>query len=120
MMVTTPSLRAELTARGFRHIRTWSRGVDLAQFKPEPRESFAPPRPIFAYVGRFAVGDDSKDVLISTLGCLDADLRTAALHADRTACRAYAETFTWRGSAETFLSQLLPSGGTKAKQAVLF
>ena len=44
-----------LTARGFRNIRSWSRGVDLTLFKPEPREQWDLPRPIFLYVGRVAV-----------------------------------------------------------------
>jgi glycosyltransferase involved in cell wall biosynthesis len=54
-MVATQSLRDELEARGFRNIRAWSRGVDLTLFKPEPREEWNLPRPIFAYVGRVAV-----------------------------------------------------------------
>ena len=54
-MVATPSLRAELAARGFRNLRAWSRGVDLAQFRPEPREDWGLPRPVFIYVGRVAV-----------------------------------------------------------------
>jgi glycosyltransferase involved in cell wall biosynthesis len=54
-MVATASLRKDLEARGFRNIRAWSRGVDLGQFKPDPREEFDLPRPIFMYVGRIAV-----------------------------------------------------------------
>ncbi|HTC11946.1 MAG TPA: glycosyltransferase family 1 protein [Acetobacteraceae bacterium] len=54
-MVATQSLRNELTARGFRNVRAWSRGVDLDLFKPEPREVYDLPRPIFLYVGRVAV-----------------------------------------------------------------
>ena len=54
-MVATQSLRDELTARGFRNIRPWSRGVDLELFKPEPREDWGLPRPVFLYVGRVAV-----------------------------------------------------------------
>ena len=55
LMVATESLRLELAGRGFRNIKPWSRGVDLALFQPEPREQWALPRPIFAYVGRVAV-----------------------------------------------------------------
>ncbi len=60
MMVATPSLRRELVGRGFRRIRTWSRGVDLDQFRPELRAQHDPelselPRPLFLYVGRVAV-----------------------------------------------------------------
>jgi glycosyltransferase involved in cell wall biosynthesis len=54
-MVATASLREELTRRGFRNIRAWSRGVDLDLFKPEPREEWDLPRPVFLYVGRVAV-----------------------------------------------------------------
>jgi glycosyltransferase involved in cell wall biosynthesis len=60
VMVATQSLRDELAARGFLRIRTWSRGVDLAQFRPELRDQPDPelddlPRPLFLYVGRVAV-----------------------------------------------------------------
>lgn len=56
LMVATESLRQELAARGFTHLRAWSRGVDLAQFKPVPRDAWEGlPRPIFLYVGRVAV-----------------------------------------------------------------
>jgi glycosyltransferase involved in cell wall biosynthesis len=54
-MVATQSVRDDLTARGFRNIRPWSRGVDLALFKPDPREQWDLPRPIFLHVGRVAV-----------------------------------------------------------------
>ncbi len=55
VMVATQSLRDELTARGFKNVRAWSRGVDLEAFHPEPKEDWNLPRPIFAYVGRVAV-----------------------------------------------------------------
>ncbi len=200
MMVATASLRAELAERGFRHVRAWSRGVDLELFRPEPREAWELPRPIFAYVGRVAIeknirafldlnlpgsklvvgggpqlrrlqreypgthfagprhgaplarayaGADvmvfpsvtdtfglvilealacgtpvaaypvtgPKDVLgeaAGNVGAVDADLRAAALRAldaDRAACRAHAERFSWRACAEMFLASLVPLGG---------
>jgi glycosyltransferase involved in cell wall biosynthesis len=57
----TPSLARELAARGFGRIVPWSRGVDLARFRPdaaahgqaEAWESL--PRPIFLYAGRVAI-----------------------------------------------------------------
>ncbi len=60
VMVATQSLRDDLAARGFGHIRPWTRGVDLALFAPAPRdlptEDWADlPRPLFLYVGRVAV-----------------------------------------------------------------
>ena len=58
-MVATQSLRDELSTRGFRNIRPWTRGVELDLFKPYPGEvpvEFAGlQRPIFIYVGRVAV-----------------------------------------------------------------
>ncbi len=55
LMVATRSLSDELSARGFKNVCAWSRGVDLQLFHPEPREEWDLPRPIFAYVGRVAV-----------------------------------------------------------------
>jgi glycosyltransferase involved in cell wall biosynthesis len=206
MMVATESLRQELAARGFANIRTWSRGVDLHLFRPEPRENWNLPRPVFICVGRVApeknigtfldldlpgskvvVGDGPqlpalkrayphvhftgarfgdalsrayagadvfvfpsrtdtfglvlleslacgtpvaafpvtgpKDVLHgaeSQIGALDTDLRRAALralNADRTACRAHAERFSWRACAEMFLANLVPIRSVAARVA---
>ncbi len=199
LMVATDSLRQELADRGFRHLRAWSRGVDLTQFKLEPRGMWPDlPRPIFLYVGRVSVeknigamldldlpgskvvvGDGPqlaqlqskypsvhfvgalhgeplsrayasadvmifpsltdtfglvmleslacgtpvaafpatgpKDVLMAgglSVGCVHADLHHAALmalrHGDRVACRAYAETFSWRACTERFIANLVP------------
>jgi glycosyltransferase involved in cell wall biosynthesis len=199
LMVATESLRQELAARGFRDLREWSRGVDLSQFQPEPREAYQGlARPISLYVGRVAVeknigaflslqlpgskvvvGDGPqlaalkreypgvhflgvkhgtelsrfyagadvmvfpsrtdtfglvmleslacgtpvaafpvtgpKDVLVGggdAIGAVDQDLRAAVLRAldygDRGACRAFAETFSWRACAERFVSNLVP------------
>jgi glycosyltransferase involved in cell wall biosynthesis len=200
MMVATKSLRDDLTARGFQNVRPWTRGVDLDLFKPEPREDFGLPRPVFLYVGRVAVeknigafldldlpgskvvvgggpqlaslqreyptvtftgprhgtelarayaGADvfvfpsltdtfglvileslacgtpvaafpvtgPKDVLADAagkIGAVNADLRTAAIEAltaDRAACRAHAERYSWRACSEIFLSHLVPLKG---------
>lgn len=200
-MVATQSLRDELTARGFRNVRAWTRGVDLELFRPEPREAWDLPRPVFLYIGRVAVeknigafldldlpgskvvvgggpqlsalrhdypkvhftgprygealarsyaGGDvfvfpsktdtfglvlleslacgtpvaaydvtgPKDVLAGargTVGAVSGDLRAAALAAlgaDRAACRAHAERFSWRACAELFVSHLVPMEGT--------
>ena len=198
-MVATESLRAELAARGFMQLRAWTRGVDLAAFRPQPREDFGLPRPLFLCVGRVAVeknirafldldlpgskvvvGDGPQlaqlrrdypavrftgarfgaalarayagaDVFVfpsltdtfglvllealacgtpvaafpvtgpldvlgrapGRIGAVDTDLRRAALAAcagDRAACRAHAETYSWRACAELFLSYLVPTG----------
>jgi glycosyltransferase involved in cell wall biosynthesis len=55
VMVATPSLKQELEANGFRNVRIWTRGVDVAQFRPIPEASLPWPRPIWLYVGRIAV-----------------------------------------------------------------
>lgn len=58
VLASTPSIRAELVARGFRNVRPWGRGVDVAQFRPDApaHPAFAAlPRPIQLFVGRVAV-----------------------------------------------------------------
>ncbi len=198
VMVATQSLRDDLSARGFRNIRSWTRGVDLDLFQPYERTFFTDlPGPIFVYIGRVAVeknigafldldlpgskvvvgggpqlaqlqrdypavtftgprfGEElarsyasadvfvfpsltdtfglvileslacgtpvaaypvtgPKDVLSNAdgkIGAVSADLRAAALEAltaDRAACRAHAERYSWRACAEIFLSHLTP------------
>ena len=54
-MISTPSLMAELSARGFEHLGMWTRGVDTDLFRPERAIDLGLPRPIFACVGRIAV-----------------------------------------------------------------
>ncbi len=56
-----------------------------------------------------------KDVLAGggdAIGAVDSDLRRAVLRAlaggDRVACRAFAETFSWRACAERFVANLVP------------
>jgi glycosyltransferase involved in cell wall biosynthesis len=205
MMVATESLRDDLACRGFRNIRSWSRGVDLDLFTPrigkdEAREDWGLPGPIFICVGRVAVEKNigafldldlpgskvvigggpqleqlkreypdvlftgprygaalarayasadvfvfpsltdtfglvilealacgtpvaafpvtgPKDVLANAaghIGAVNKDLRAAALDAlaaDRAACRAHAERYSWRACAEVFLSHLVPING---------
>jgi glycosyltransferase involved in cell wall biosynthesis len=195
MMVATRTVEDELQARGFRHIRRWTRGVDTNQFHPGQAKIYDLPRPIFLYVGRVAVeknieaflaldlpgskvvvGDGPQaeeltrrfpevvfvgakhgadlaahyagaDVFVfpsrtdtfglvllealacglpvaaypvpgpldviggAPVGCLDQDLRHAALAAldiPRDACRRHAEGFSWATSARQFLDNLAP------------
>jgi glycosyltransferase involved in cell wall biosynthesis len=54
-MVATSSLRQELSARGFRKLGTWTRGVDTDLFTPDDAAALDLPRPIFMTVGRVAV-----------------------------------------------------------------
>jgi glycosyltransferase involved in cell wall biosynthesis len=54
-MVSTASVRKDLTLRGFKNLYAWRRGVDTEVFKPLPKEFLELPRPIAAYVGRVAV-----------------------------------------------------------------
>ncbi len=60
-LCATPTLAAELAARGFQQVVPWSRGVDLAGFHPDaarqgPVEAWESlPRPIFLCAGRVAV-----------------------------------------------------------------
>jgi glycosyltransferase involved in cell wall biosynthesis len=54
-MVSTPSLMAEFTQRGFKNLGMWTRGVDACLFAPEHAIALDFPRPIFVSVGRIAV-----------------------------------------------------------------
>ena len=54
-MVPTRSLKTRLQSFGFRSIRVWSRGVNIEQFKPEPKAKIVYIRPIMMYMGRVAV-----------------------------------------------------------------
>ena len=54
VMVATGSVRRELEARGFARVVTWTRGVDLALFRPGCIPALNLPRPVFLYVGRVA------------------------------------------------------------------
>jgi glycosyltransferase involved in cell wall biosynthesis len=54
-MVSTPTVQAQLVARGFDNVVRWRRGVDTELFRPRGKEFLTLPRPIAAYVGRVAV-----------------------------------------------------------------
>jgi len=54
-MVSTPSLAAELSRRGFGNLGMWTRGVDTNLFAPERARPLDLPRPIFLTAGRIAV-----------------------------------------------------------------
>jgi glycosyltransferase involved in cell wall biosynthesis len=54
-MVATPSLAADLKARGFARLGMWTRGVDTDLFRPDRAIELPFARPIFVCVGRVAV-----------------------------------------------------------------
>ena len=54
-MVSTPSLMAEFSARGFKNLGMWTRGVDTELFSPSHAINLDLPRPIFISVGRVAL-----------------------------------------------------------------
>jgi glycosyltransferase involved in cell wall biosynthesis len=64
-MVSTPSLKVELEARGFSNLCMWSRGVDTALFNPTRAMHLDLPRPIFMNVGRIAV-EKNLEAFLST------------------------------------------------------
>lgn len=55
VMVATRTLERDLTKRGFKNLRLWSRGVDVDLFKPGDKSWLDLPRPVFLYVGRVAI-----------------------------------------------------------------
>ena len=54
VMVATPTVCDELAAHGFERVVAWSRGVDIALFRPGCAPALDLPRPVFLYVGRVA------------------------------------------------------------------
>jgi len=54
VMTSSASLADELTARGFRNVLRWPRGVDAKLFRPRANASLGLLRPIFLTVGRLA------------------------------------------------------------------
>jgi glycosyltransferase involved in cell wall biosynthesis len=54
-MVATESLANELSAKGFRRLVRWSRGVDTELFRPWGKDLLGGERPIFLYAGRVAI-----------------------------------------------------------------
>jgi glycosyltransferase involved in cell wall biosynthesis len=63
VMAPTPSIRNELTRRGFTNVRVWTRGVDHELFHPRACRVFDLPGPIFLYVGRIAVEKNLEAML---------------------------------------------------------
>ncbi|WP_337877663.1 glycosyltransferase family 1 protein [Caldimonas sp.] len=54
-LAPTPTIVADLRARGFVHARLWSRGIDSSMFTPHGPQLPRGPAPVFLYVGRLAV-----------------------------------------------------------------
>src|ERR1700682_5927630 len=54
-IIATAALRQELSARGFRKLGTWTRGVDTDLFTPDDAAALDLPRPVVMTVGRVAV-----------------------------------------------------------------
>ena len=63
-MVATPSLRQELSERGFKRLGFWTRGVDTTLFHPDDPAKLDLPRPIFMAMGRVAV-EKNLDAFLS-------------------------------------------------------
>lgn len=53
-LVPTQSINDELSARGFKTLKVWTRGVDRKLFRPQPEVDLKLNRPIFLCVGRVA------------------------------------------------------------------
>jgi glycosyltransferase involved in cell wall biosynthesis len=63
VLVVAKSIRDELSARGFLNLVPWSRGVDIAAFRPQPRHEMKDGRPIWLYAGRLAIEKNIKAFL---------------------------------------------------------
>ncbi len=63
-LVTTPTMRQQLEARGLTNLTLWTRGVDLMQFRPRGKDYFDLPRPIMLFAGRVAI-EKNLDAFLS-------------------------------------------------------
>lgn len=63
VMVATETVRRELAAQGFDKAVLWTRGVDVALFRPDCPAALELPRPVFLYVGRVAAEKSLPDFL---------------------------------------------------------
>ena len=63
VLVVAQSIRDELAARGFKNLVPWSRGVDIAAFKPRLSDAHEGERPIWLYAGRVAIEKNIKAFL---------------------------------------------------------
>jgi glycosyltransferase involved in cell wall biosynthesis len=52
-----------LETKGFKNVRTWTRGVDRSIFKPYPCDHMNYPRPVLLYAGRLAIEKGIADFL---------------------------------------------------------
>ncbi len=85
-MVATASLRQELSARGFRRLGFWTRGVDTKLFTPDAPAKLDLPRPIFMTMGRVAVEKNLEAFLSLDLpGIQGRDRRRTAARRTRAA-----------------------------------
>lgn len=63
VMVPTQRIADELSSRGFRNVKVWTRGVDRSLFRPRGETTLDYPRPILLYAGRLAVEKGIEDFL---------------------------------------------------------
>jgi glycosyltransferase involved in cell wall biosynthesis len=63
VMVATTTLKRELAEHGFKHLRIWSRGVDVQKFQPMADARLPYEGPIWIYVGRVAVEKNIESFL---------------------------------------------------------
>ena len=123
VMVATHTIREQLREQGLTRLHHWSRGVDLATFKPDhtpPDLYLKLPRPIQLYVGRVAVEKNIEAFLTNThpgskvvvgdgpaLGALRAKFPTTHFLGKRSgealaACYAGADVFVFPSKTDTF------------------
>lgn len=55
VLAPSENVYRELTERGFTRVRAWAHGVNTSVFRPDRKDFFDLPRPIFLYVGRVTV-----------------------------------------------------------------
>ncbi len=63
-LVPTPLMQLNLSQRGFKHVKVWSRGVDITCFTPHNPKVLDLPKPVLLNVGRVSV-EKNLDAFLS-------------------------------------------------------
>jgi glycosyltransferase involved in cell wall biosynthesis len=99
-MVATPSLRQELSERGFKRLGFWTRGVNTELFHPASPAKLDLPGPIFMTMGRVAVEKNLEAALEKKYP--DVVFLGEKRGADLTAHLAAADVFVFPSLTDTF------------------
>lgn len=64
VLTTTDTMKTLLESKGFKRVKSWTRGIDVQTFKPSDEDVFKDlKRPIYSYIGRVSIEKGIDDFL---------------------------------------------------------